>query len=43
MSAGPPSVSRNATIMEMAADGNVKQLRAGTNGWNCMVAADGTR
>ena len=42
MSAAPPSISRNATIMEMTADGKMKQLRDGTNGWMCLVEADGT-
>ena len=42
MSAAPPSISKNATIMEMTADGQMKQLRAGTNGWMCMTEADGT-
>ena len=42
MSAAPPSISKNATIMEMTADKKVKQLRAGTNGWMCMIEADGT-
>src|SRR5882672_11365875 len=30
MSAAPPSVSKNATIMAMDADGKMTQLRAGT-------------
>ena len=42
MSAAPPSISKNATIMEMTADGKMKQLRDGTNGWMCLVEADGT-
>jgi hypothetical protein len=42
MSAGPPSVSKNATIMAVTADGKMNQLRAGTNGWMCMVDADRT-
>ena len=42
MSAAPPSISKNATVMEMTADGKMKQLRAGTNGWMCMTEADGT-
>jgi hypothetical protein len=33
MSAAPPSISKNATIMEITADGKMKQLRDGTNGW----------
>jgi hypothetical protein len=42
MSAAPTSISKNATVMEMSADGKMKQLRAGTNGWMCLVEADGT-
>jgi hypothetical protein len=37
MSAAPPDVSRNATIMDSGADGKMKELRAGTNGWMCMT------
>jgi hypothetical protein len=37
MSAAPPSISRSATIMATGADGKMKQLRAGTNGWMCML------
>ena len=42
ISAAPPSISKNATIMAVGADGQMKQLRAGTNGWMCMTDADGT-
>jgi hypothetical protein len=42
MSAAPASVAKGATIVSMAADGSMKQLRAGTNGWMCLVEADGT-
>ena len=42
MSAAPPSVAKNATIMAMTDDGKMTQLRAGTNGWMCLVEADGT-
>jgi hypothetical protein len=42
MSAAPPSISKNATIMEMTADNKMKPLRDGTNGWLCVVEADGT-
>lgn len=37
MSAAPPEISKNATIMEAAEGGPMKQLRAGTNGWMCMT------
>ena len=42
MSAAPPSVSKEATIMEATADGKMNQLKAGTNGWMCMVDPGGT-
>ena len=38
MSAGPPSVSANATIQDW--DGNI--LREGTNGWTCLPDNPGT-
>jgi hypothetical protein len=41
MSAAPPEISRNATIMDVGADGKMKQLRAGTNGWMCMSDPSG--
>jgi hypothetical protein len=41
MSAAPPEISRNATIMDIGADGKMKQLRAGTNGWACMLEPTG--
>jgi len=36
MSAAPPAVSRNASVMEMAADGNMEMLRKGTGEWTCV-------
>jgi hypothetical protein len=42
MSAAPPAIAKGATIMEVTADGQMKQLRAGKNGWMCMTDADGT-
>lgn len=38
MSAAPPSISANATIMDWPGAGQSKlvQLRAGTNGWTCL-------
>ena len=38
-SAAPPEVSKGATLMSVGADGKMKQLRAGTNNWMCMVTA----
>lgn len=37
-SAAPADIGRHATIMDMTADGQMKQLREGTNGWMCMVS-----
>jgi hypothetical protein len=36
MSTAPPAVSRNASIMEMTADGNMRMLRKGTGDWTCV-------
>ena len=36
LSAGPADITKSAAVMEMGADGKMKQLRAGTNGWMCM-------
>src|SRR6266849_4239987 len=36
MSAAPPAVSRNASVVEMNEDGSMKELRKGTNGWACV-------
>src|SRR5216684_3747825 len=36
VTAAPPSVSRNASVAEMNADGSMKELRKGTNGWTCV-------
>ena len=37
MSAGPPEIANNATIVDMTdmSGGQMKQVRAGTNGWVC--------
>jgi hypothetical protein len=42
MSAAPATISKNATIMAMTADGKMQELRKGTNGWMCLVEANGT-
>jgi hypothetical protein len=39
VSAAPPEIGKHATVMAAGADGQMKELRAGTNGWMCMVAA----
>ena len=36
-SAGPPDIGRNAAVMSMGTDGKMKEVRAGTNGWMCML------
>ena len=36
MSAAPASISQGATIMQAQADGTMKTLREGQNGWTCM-------
>jgi len=44
MSAAPSTVSAGATIMDWPAteDGEMSQLRAGTNGWTCLPNMPGT-
>src|SRR4051812_34508232 len=37
LSAGPADITRNAAVVEPGENGQMKQLRAGTNGWVCMV------
>ena len=36
MSAAPPAIGRNATIMQLNAAGELVELRPGTNGWLCI-------
>ena len=36
MAAAPETIARDATIVQAAADGSMKTLRAGNNGWTCM-------
>src|SRR5438128_12639164 len=36
-SAAPADINRNTTIMSTGADGKMKELRASTNGWICML------
>jgi hypothetical protein len=42
MSAAPASISQGATIMQAQADGSMKTLREGTNGWICMPDSPAT-
>ena len=37
ISAAPLDVGRNAAVMGTGPDGKMKELRAGTNGWMCML------
>jgi hypothetical protein len=36
MSAAPAAIGKNATIVAMEADGKMRTIRKGTNGWTCM-------
>ncbi|MEP7057342.1 MAG: hypothetical protein ABI809_06170 [Caldimonas sp.] len=36
-SAAPPDIGRNAAVVGMGADGKMKELRSGGNGWMCML------
>jgi hypothetical protein len=36
MTAAPPAVSCNASVVEMNENGSMKELRRGTNGWTCV-------
>ena len=42
MSAAPASVARHAAIVTLQADGTMKTLRKGTNGWTCMPDSPAT-
>jgi hypothetical protein len=35
--AAPLDIARNATVVSMGTDDKMKELRAGTNGWMCML------
>jgi hypothetical protein len=41
LSAGPPSITANATVMDMDAKGKMTVLRKGTNGWTCIPGHPG--
>ena len=41
MSAAPADIGKGAAIVEMDEKSQMKQLRAGTNGWTCMPSAGG--
>jgi hypothetical protein len=42
MSAGPADVTKDAAVVEMDQKGMMRQLRAGTNGWTCMLLPTST-
>lgn len=42
MSAAPQSIAQGATIVQAAADGSMKTLREGGNGWTCIPDAPDT-
>jgi hypothetical protein len=37
VSAAPPEIGQNATVMAAGANGQMQQVRVGTNGWVCML------
>src|SRR5581483_10548366 len=37
MTSAPPAIVKGATIVEMNADGSMRTLQTGTNGFTCMV------
>lgn len=41
ISAAPPEIGRNATIVEMNEKGEMTELRKGTNDWTCMPSGGG--
>lgn len=42
MSAGPVAIAKEAAIMAVTDDGKMREVRAGKNGWMCMVDATGS-
>jgi hypothetical protein len=39
--AAPPNIVERATVMNMGADGKMKVIQQGTNGWTCMDSQGG--
>ena len=37
LSAAPPAVAKEASVVRMGMDGSMKTVRAGTNGFTCMI------
>jgi hypothetical protein len=42
MSAAPDSIAKDATVVQASADGSMKTLRQGSNGWTCIPDAPDT-
>ena len=42
MSAAPDAIAKDATVVQVAADGSMQTLRQGKNGWTCMPDAPDT-
>jgi hypothetical protein len=40
LTGGPADITKNAAVVEPGDNGQMKQLRAGTNGWVCMAAPE---
>jgi hypothetical protein len=41
VSAAPPEIGQHAAVMRVSPDGQMQQVRAGTNGWVCMLGPTG--
>lgn len=41
LAAGPSDVAKGAAVMQVDANGQMHELRKGTNGWTCMLIATG--
>jgi len=41
-SAAPPSIAKDAAVMNVSADGAMRMVREGTNGWTCMADSPAT-
>ena len=41
VSAAPPEIGQHAAVMRVGPDGQMQQVRAGTNGWVCMLGPTG--
>ncbi|HEX9206650.1 MAG TPA: hypothetical protein VF851_00310 [Steroidobacteraceae bacterium] len=42
MAAAPMALAKNASVVDMGADGKMRTLRKGTNGWTCMPDSPAT-